>query len=549
MLFLLVSAVSALVIIPNHPYSAVKEDESWTVVPGRHASSAAVAYYNRSCNETGWNTLTVITNANMTDKEQAYGAGFAEGVVSQLDIWNSWLNYANGTVYPASEQLISFITEQDKFVRLMVQENTAHAYWKHVGLTLDQFDGMFAGYAKVAPEDQQLSYTDSLLYMLNYEVSDIEIALSLQNQRESGEDASGLPLSARARAMLATKDDDWPNPGLSGHCSVLIKPSSDGQRLYAAHDMWWTYTAMLRTYKHYELNYNEHYTLAHSVSFSSYPGNLCSGDDFYITGQRLVVMETTNNVMNASLYANVTTDTVPYWIRIGVANRMSDSGPEWMKHFGMYNSGTYNNQWMVLDTKLFTPGQPLPANTLWVAEQIPGYFVNHDQTDYVTKHGYWSSYNVPFYPFIYNISLYPQYLAKYGDDYSWSECARAKIFRRDQGGVSDMDDMRRIMRYNEYQTDPLSQHDAGKAISARGDLNVPWLSQPYVPYGAFGGIDSKITEASMVHDRRAIAVSGPTWDAQPVFAWNEQWSQVPHFGHPTVFDFDYVETKPYDPSS
>ncbi len=42
-------------------------------------------------------------------------------------------------------------------------------------------------------------------------------------------------------------------------------------------------------------------------------------------------------------------------------------------------------------------------------------------------------------------------------------------------------------------------------------------------YLAFGASDCKLAEAGwMTASRTAYAVNGPTWDAQPVFAWNEQ---------------------------
>ena len=40
----------------------------------------------------------------------------------------------------------------------------------------------------------------------------------------------------------------------------------------------------------------------------------------------------------------------------------------------------HNNQWMVVDYKLFVPGQPLPDGLLWVGEQIPGQMPFADMT-------------------------------------------------------------------------------------------------------------------------------------------------------------------------
>jgi len=297
---------------------------------------------------------------------------------------------------------------------------------------------------------------------------------------------------------------------------------------------------MLRVYKYYNLNYNHPSNKAPTVTFSSYPAALQSIDDFYLTSQELYIAETTNSVFNASLYLDyVSTQTVPEWIRIIVANRLATTAPEWANYFGQYNSGTYNNQWQVVDYKLFTPGQPIQENTLWVLEQIPGYVVADDQSSYLINQGFWPSYNVPFYPEIYNLSGYPEFYQKYGDAYSYSECARAKIFHRDAHNVQTIDDMKKIMRYNEYQTDPFSLWDACRQIAARCDLNTPWSNNTYNGYNAFGAIDSKITDNTLIQKLQAWAISGPTWDAQPPFAWTNAWENILHPGMPQVYDFDW----------
>jgi len=307
--------------------------------------------------------------------------------------------------------------------------------------------------------------------------------------------------------------------------------------------------SMLRIFKHYDMNYAAPSTTASGVSFSSYPGSLPSVDDYYITTANLIVMETTNDVMNQSLFVEyTTTQTVPYWVRVIVANRMADTGDDWFQFFQLYNSGTYNNQYIIVDNKQFTPGEVPRAGTLWIGEQIPGFVIAQDMTPTLIDNGYWASYNIPYFPFIYNISGYVPFFEKYGNAYSHDHCARAKIFRRDQGGVQTLDDMKRIMRYNEWQTDPLSLQDACKGIAARCDLNPPWSDNPLNSYSPFGATDSKITSNQLSAARATIAVAGPTWDSQPPFAWTRQWEGVPHFGQPTVFAFDWVTLVPEQPA-
>jgi hypothetical protein len=40
-----------------------------------------------------------------------------------------------------------------------------------------------------------------------------------------------------------------------------------------------------------------------------------------------------------------------------VANRLAVDGKSWTKIFRRHNSGTYNNQWMVVDYKRFLPNK------------------------------------------------------------------------------------------------------------------------------------------------------------------------------------------------
>ena len=72
----------------------------------------------------------------------------------------------------------------------------------------------------------------------------------------------------------------------------------------------------------------------------------------------IVIIETTIGNYNEDLYHNILPISVPEWMRVVVANRLSNSGKEWVNKFYVYNDGTYNNEWMVADYKQFTPGAP-----------------------------------------------------------------------------------------------------------------------------------------------------------------------------------------------
>ncbi|MGH0165024.1 UNVERIFIED_CONTAM: hypothetical protein FKN15_048196 [Acipenser sinensis] len=79
-------------------------------------------------------------------------------------------------------------------------------------------------------------------------------------------------------------------------------------------------------------------------AFSSYPGSIFSGDDFYILSSGLVTLETTIGNSNPALWKFVTPEgTVMEWLRNVIANRLAKTGKEWAGLFSKFNSGTYNN--------------------------------------------------------------------------------------------------------------------------------------------------------------------------------------------------------------
>jgi len=80
------------------------------------------------------------------------------------------------------------------------------------------------------------------------------------------------------------------------------------------------------------------------------------------------------------------------------------AGKTWTDVFGRYNSGTYNNQWMIVDYKRFKPGQPLKDDLLWVLEQLPSLVEAGDMTDRLRSQTYWPSYNCPAFPNVFNLS-------------------------------------------------------------------------------------------------------------------------------------------------
>jgi len=205
---------------------------------------------------------------------------------------------------------------------------------------------------------------------------------------------------------------------------------------------------------------------------------------------------------------------------------------------------------MVVDFKqLKHEGTHLEEGFLTILEQMPHLIWVEDRSEHVRDHTYWASYNIPAFPIIYEYSGTGDQYRKYGDYYSYDKTARARIFARDHAKVTNLTTMYELMRYNDFQHDPLAVCDICDpvegngifAIAARGDLNDPNAKNPLweLNQHMLGAIDAKITSVSLARRLEFVAVSGPTDQQESVFDWTKvaQRNQIPHAEQPNVWHF------------
>ena len=311
---------------------------------------------------------------------------------------------------------------------------------------------------------------------------------------------------------------------------VKITPEIDD--VFIGHSSWFIYENTLRIYKHYKFAFATVPTATSHMAFSSYPGYLESLDDFYLMDSGLAMLQTTNGIPNTTLYDAVTPNSLFAWQRVRIANALSRTGKEWFETVSKCNSGTYNNQYMLINYGLFEANKPLPENFLWVVEQIPGYVEGHDVTN-VVERGYWGSYNVPAFERIYNASGYPELVAAHGVENSYDLAPRARLFRRDANSVKDLSDYKAFLRYNNFENDAIENGDPMWAICSRGDLQ----AQNASPGGCY---DTKVANLSMILGMRAQVINGPTYDDLPPFNWKDwpAYAKV-HQGIPDLMQFEW----------
>mmetsp|Transcript_13709 Transcript_13709/g.38800 ORF Transcript_13709/g.38800 Transcript_13709/m.38800 type:complete len:662 (+) Transcript_13709:123-2108(+) len=520
--------------------------------------------------------ISVVEDCPASDEVKAKAAGYAEGFLQADRIYTYWTNYRRNefknTARQPSAELLAWMDQQDKFVRDSVVAAAVRAqagstregeggggagqrggdedseYWVRMGLVMQQFDGLCEGVWAAAQPGQNLTYHELYVMQSVGDLYDLTV-LFPQHGGLAGEEGKevqreyrpghgvvgpggygagellecsafiklGKPSSAgratplQARRRLAQGVPGTQRGGRPEDPQELLQlPGSSGtsRDFWAGHTTWRPFYAMLRTWKVYRLPWSK----SGPLSVSSSPGFVgYSKDDWYTTG-RFVIMETTNGMYNKDLYDSITPSCALMWQRVQVANLGAGSGEEWTELFQAHNSGTYNNQWMVLDVDALSAGSA--AGVLWILEQLPATVEAADLSAVLLKQGFWPSFNVPYFERIYNMSGYPS------DQDIHRTCPRAQIFAREHSSVEGLDAFMRLMRLNRYQHDPLSYGNPTNVVAARYDLEPLGPAAQNWTCRAHGAVDAKVVDRAAFRGGQTYAINGPSNEDQPTFSWS-----------------------------
>ena len=512
----------------------VNSQNKWEIIYSEfdpNENFVATAFYTDSLLEDGWDKLSITTNSIYKDEIQAEGAGRLEGALTKDRIYDYFLNLQNEI--EINENISIFLQEQEAFVINSVEkaEGSRDPMLYNAYLIKKQYNALIEQYNLSCEEGKRLEKNN--FHLMNFYAELYDISKKFRIEKEGITDYTKMDNESLFKLFMQMN-----------HCSALFKLKNDFTDVYFGHNTWNAYFAYVRILKEYNFNFNNRWVRSSNIIFTSYPATLSSVDDFYISSHGLVTIETTNSLYNDTLFSQITPNCLFTSERAMISNRISNSSKEWAENFVKYNSGTYNNQFMVLDKNKVHLGNKdnssIEQDAFYIVETLPGMAKINNVTD-ILKFGYWSSFNIPYDKDIYDISGLKEIIetnpaaASYLD---YDINARSKIFRRDHFTAEDLEGFMKFMRYNDYNNDPFSEKNPSYTISSREDLT-----------GSCGGAyDAKVGALSDWNEGRIkfSLIGGPTFNMKDImpFSWenaSETCRNHTHSSTPDVFQYEWIE--------
>jgi hypothetical protein len=522
---------------------------------------------------TGWAELRVSGQSGVAvaNSPKMYAAGYVEGLLTCIRISEYYHNThqlvlqaekGHHSLLAVKTQLVSqmeFLKANVNLVEHIWPEEPTDPRWRHGRYILFQLWGMMDGYNYAARHFKvhTLSLVDFFLLnsmgeiatmMTAYEPAKIADRAKAQSpplvflqkqQRHSG-------LNANATKASDQEEETWRRRVVKeGHCSALVRITEGYGDLLVGHTTWADYSTMTRIWKYYTLPLPNAKTMATTISMSSYPGTITSGDNFFMADSGLVVTDTSLEMVNPFGFDAVKdfpfNAHLPNFMHVLIVLRQAKNAPDFAEMLQTQNTGTLMAQWMVVDYNLFKPGKPPPQNLLWVIEQVPGAQHAEDMSLSLRLHGFWGSANRPFFTGVRDVSGFSNAQKSHGFLYSASDCPRCRILSGAAPGVNSLYDMRGLINRNLYPIQANEPFLPGHEISARFDLD------PKEPIPN-GGIDSKIASNCMFKSLTAQITSGPSHSFLAPFKWTnggrESFPGSAHVGQPDEWNFGWVQISP-----
>jgi len=527
----------------------------------------AWGHFKDTVETNGWSELHVSTSDNVemaSNSAKMYAAGYIEGLLTctrisqhyhntrMLLLQDEKINHALVAIRQEMEFQLGGLKIKSNLIDHIRSEEPTDPYDRHARFLLFQLWGLTDGYNYAASHFKvhTLTLVDMMFLSAGSELPVLMEAFTPRAIDDRLQKLNSKVMFLQKNATLRrerlgdTSEAGWQRHlRKEGHCSALVRITEGFADLMVGHTTWDDYSRMLRVFKYYNFPLGPE-TMATSIAMPSYPGALSSNDDYYVMNSGLVLMDTSLPQLVINPYDDVksgpVTGDIPTWMHMMITNRLSKRAADWAgEYIKRNNIGTYNNQFIIVDYNLFTPGHTLPDNTIMIVETIPGKMHVQDVTQTAVKQGYWASYNRPYFNDIREKAGFNGAQLSSGRLYSWQDNPRAAIFRSAAPGISTMFDMRGTMNRNIYPNEGFGEpNEPSHAISARNDLSTTPIPN--------GGIDAKIVGRCLAKALSVQAISGPTHDAQKVFRWTdgsgrEMFPGWPHTGQPDAWNFNWVE--------
>jgi hypothetical protein len=530
-LFLFIFLIN--IISPKRIEARIKLDSNkqWQVIYSDFKEEdiyIAKAYYTDSIPDDGWDKLAITTNSIFNDELQAEAAGRLEGELTKERIYSLYLNLKDEE--DITEQISYFLQDQENFIYESIKKegkNDPMIY--NAYLIKIQYNAMIDQYNLVAEEGKKLNKNE--FNLLNYYCEIFDLTRKFNVEANGKTNYTQMSVEELHRDFLERT-----------HCSALFKIKNDLSDIFFGHNTWNSYFSQVRIIKEYNFNFNNRWVKSKNIIFTSYPATLSSLDDFYLTSNGLVVIETTNPSYNDSLLYEIFPQCLFTCERAMIANRISGTSKEWAENFVKYNSGTYNNQFMILDRKKVNlTRRKIDNDAFYIVEQLPNFTKINNVTN-ILKYGYWSSFNVPFDKEIYSKSMIKEIIEENPEmayDLDYDTCSRNNIFRREQNSSDNLEGFKNLMRFNKYTTDPYSFGKASLSIASRGDLDGVCM----------GAYDAKVGVLSDFQNGKVKfhLIGGPTYNEKEgiePFSWSKAPENCSSHAHEAIAEspnYEWIE--------